>query len=719
MSQLHLLGADDLARQAIDALREKRMADAVAFTLAFSSTYGNIHPRAHALCAHVLTQSGNTKAALDYWDKAVNQCPERMEWVEQALRTAWAVNDTDRAKHYVAILQHMFCTHPSPAFFDELAQHGHALTGACGIHAGYFRAWFLLSQGKKFFISSDPATPRLRPGALKKYSAGAYTLCELDVPLTAHHSPYCIHLIVDGRHVNGSPVYCSPCEAARPKKKTANNRRSAQHAVTIVVPCYDGYAETLSCLGTVFASLRRNITKSNILAVWDHGPDPRLHAALKRLSLRHKISLLSTPSNMGFLGSVNHALAHVAEGNVILLNADTLVHGDWIDRMQRVAQQPDAATVTAMGSEAELLSFPAYYDRGDVRTLHEAALLDNACRALPQEMQVREIPVGMGFCMLLTRRALDLCDGLDGLMLFRGYGEESDFCLRAVDRKLKNYAACNVYVAHLGGRSFGASKRAYVAQNNKAIFKRFPRYDADYSAFLLEDPLKVVRDHISRHACQPGDGSLHVYPWAVRDAAPQDTKHSLKAQQAACFVLPCGAVTKVLVRISQAVALADMQFLLPKDAAALRTFVLQCGVTNLIVHGDFRWISRLEQILNIPTYGARQGKITPSFDVGDVKATYIVIPPLTLHGWKHFCTYAYRHLKARFWVQHLKQLWRFAPRPENVCPLPDVCDVRPLQPTALLFAEQQEVENLTAWRTWLDDHGAADIPMGCIPAEAA
>ncbi len=720
MSQLHLLGADDLARQAIEALREKRMADAVAFTLAFSSTYGKIHAEAYALCAHVLTQSGDREAALDFWDKAVNQCPERMEWMEQALRTAWAAKDTVRARKYVSIIQHLFCVHPSPAFLHELTQHGSTCIGACGIHAGHLRAWFVLPQGKTFFLRSEPARPILQPGSLKKFPTGAQTLCELDVSLTAHHSPYCIHLMVDGRHVNGSPAYCSPCDAARPVKKIAARiRRRAVQAVTVVIPCYDGYVETLSCLGSVFASLRRNTTKATILAVWDHGPDPRLHKTLTRLSARHKIALLTTPGNMGFLGSVNHALAHVSGGDVILLNADTLVHGNWIDRMVKVAQLPDAATVTAMGSEAELVSFPAYYDRGNVCTLHDAALLDAACHSLPQEMRVREIPVGMGFCMLLTRRALDLCAGMDGLMLFRGYGEETDFCLRCRDQKLKNYAACNVYVAHLSGRSFGSSKRAYVAQNNRAIFQRFPYYNESYSDFLLEDPLKDVRDHISRHACQPRGGLLHAYPWAALDAMPLYGKKKSLVAEAQCFVLPCGTVTKVLLRIPQAVALADMHFLLPRDTAALRDLMHTCAFTGLMAHGQFHGISRVQNALDVPVHQAAIDGETAAFNLGNHKATYLIVPPITLRGWKHFCAYAYGHPAAHFWVHHLKQLWGAAPRPENICGLPDVKNLRPLKPVALLFAEQQEATRQAAWRTWLDDHGVADIPLGYISAEAA
>ena len=89
-----------------------------------------------------------------------------------------------------------------------------------------------------------------------------------------------------------------------------------------------------------------------------------------------------------------------------------------------------------------------------------------------------------------------------------------DFCLRAKAAGFKNLAALNVFVTHFGNRSFGLQKKALVAQNNKALFSRYPDYDRDYRQFLLKDPLRAHREAVSRALYTPLNGPLHlVYAW--------------------------------------------------------------------------------------------------------------------------------------------------------------------------------------------------------------
>jgi GT2 family glycosyltransferase len=51
----------------------------------------------------------------------------------------------------------------------------------------------------------------------------------------------------------------------------------------------------------------------------------------------------------------------------------------------------------------------------------------------------------------------------------RGYGEENDWCLRALDRGFLHLCACDVFVEHLGGVSFGATEKTQLVQENLAV----------------------------------------------------------------------------------------------------------------------------------------------------------------------------------------------------------------------------------------------------------
>lgn len=109
-----------------------------------------------------------------------------------------------------------------------------------------------------------------------------------------------------------------------------------------------------------------------------------------------------------------------------------------------------------------------------------------------------EIETGCGFCLYIKRSALDQVGYLDEVHLARGYGEETDWCLRARSLGWRHMGAANVFVAHQGGISFGAEKTLRVAHNNAILRKRYPDASARYNAFCLRDPIKPAREQLQR-----------------------------------------------------------------------------------------------------------------------------------------------------------------------------------------------------------------------------
>ena len=706
------LGSEGLAQEVLSALRERRLKDAEASALAFSAHFGSVHPEAHALCAHVLREQGKFKSALRYWEKAIEKCPMRREWLENAIRLTWILDDEESRtaqKRYLAILAHLFLTPPSLAFLHELSLRGDSLLGSLGIHAGKVYAWIYLPENASFSLKTSNDAPKLSPGQIKKRRSHDHTLCEITLPLATAHNAYFIEITVNGRHLTGSPGICSPIDAARPKTKRL---LGAPSDVTVVIPCYDGYQETVRTLAALFASLKHNTASTTILCIWDHGPNQHLLQALQKIRDKKKLFLVETPRNLGFLGAVNYALSLIPKGHVLLLNSDTLVHGDWIDRMLEVASRSDCATVTPFGSDAELLSYPSPYDRGSVSSFRATAKLDSAAKMLPAALRCAEIPVGVGFCMLITRKALHLVSGLDGFTLFRGYGEETDFCLRAKEKGLKNYAACNVYVAHLGGRSFGATKRAYAAQNNRALFARYPDYDDDYTRFLLEDPLRKQRDLLARNVEQCERVSLHLYPWSAQYTAPvTDKKKILAANALECFVLPCGSQSKVLLRRAGKPELSDQLYRLPEESKDLTAVLTGWKVCEIVHHTRSPRMLRFFEALAQPLVCDVPEDATQETAAGDTNfSSFLVLAPNSFSRWKRFLMLAWQNRAVSYFVPHLKDILFLAPCPENVRELPDVPETGAFELSAILLCESCDQARLSGWRAWLADRELLHLP---------
>ena len=99
-----------------------------------------------------------------------------------------------------------------------------------------------------------------------------------------------------------------------------------------------------------------------------------------------------------------------------------------------------------------------------------------------------DIPVGVGFCMYIRRACLDAVGLFRADLFAQGYGEENDFCLRARHLGWRHVAATGVFVAHIGGQSFGTAARHLRARNAALLERLHPGYDALIQAHVRGGP---------------------------------------------------------------------------------------------------------------------------------------------------------------------------------------------------------------------------------------
>jgi GT2 family glycosyltransferase/glycosyltransferase involved in cell wall biosynthesis len=258
--------------------------------------------------------------------------------------------------------------------------------------------------------------------------------------------------------------------------------------VDVVIPVYLGREETLACIASVLASCGRG---ARIVLIDDGSPDPHLSAALADLADREPVILLRNPQNEGFPAAANRGLTLNREHDVVLLNADTLVHGDWLERLRAAAYRaPDIGTATPLSNRGSIASYPAGDDyecsAAEGRALDALAADRNAGAIV-------DLPTGVGFCLYLRRDCLDQVGLFDAQTFASGYGEENDFCMRARELGWRHVLAADVFVAHGGARSFGRRRDALMERNGRLLNLRYPHYDELVAAFLAADPLHAIR----------------------------------------------------------------------------------------------------------------------------------------------------------------------------------------------------------------------------------
>jgi GT2 family glycosyltransferase len=265
--------------------------------------------------------------------------------------------------------------------------------------------------------------------------------------------------------------------------------------VDIIVPVYRGLAETRDCIESVLAA--RGAVATRLRLYNDASPEPEVTAYLRALVARHAgVVLVENEVNLGFVGTVNRAMrASLATDDsvaVLLLNSDTVVAGDWVDRMlAHVADQTDVASVTAMSNNATICSYPQLGENQmppglSVAKVDAAAWLANAGQSV-------EIPTGVGFCMLITRPALEAVGLFDEEAFGKGYGEENDFCMRAIAAGYRHLLALDVFVQHVGEVSFAAISKPGKLVAERVINQRYPNYAELVSNWVQRDPSRAAR----------------------------------------------------------------------------------------------------------------------------------------------------------------------------------------------------------------------------------
>jgi len=338
----------------------------------------------------------------------------------------------------------------------------HPLASVMGNAASFSVEW---PEGASEITLDAPGIPSLIAGS----------------PLLAHH-----HQVI------------APAAAVRPQSLP----------VTVIIPVYADFAATKACFDAIVASAALP-DWINIVAVDDATPEPPIAEMLDLLAHRGLITLIRNQRNLGFVGSINRALRSITNGDIILLNADTVVPRDFAARLFAAAHSAsDIATVTPLSNNGEMTSFPLPFKANPLPDQDTIFRIDRIAADVNAE-QVVTIPNGIGFCLYIRRDCLARIGPLSAGVR-RGYLEDVEFCLRARRYGLRNVCATSVYVGHAGARSFREEKRSLVVRNLKSLESEYSRYRTECGAFMAFDPLRAARDAIQLHAPMGGGGDLLI-----------------------------------------------------------------------------------------------------------------------------------------------------------------------------------------------------------------
>lgn len=307
-------------------------------------------------------------------------------------------------------------------------------------------------------------------------------------------------------HVLGSLWHVRPA----PPQTTAI--KIPLHPVTIVIPVFNAYDETVRCLESVLRETTAPLHR--ILIIDDASTDARMEPFLTALVAREpeRVTVLKQAENHGFVQSANIGLRAAQGNDIVLLNSDTIVTPLWLEHLRETAYlRTDTASVTPLSNEASIYSvFQGTIDAA----LSKNPLNDLARSITHTSKKLRPaIPTGVGFCLFMRHEALEKT-GLFDERFEKGYAEENDWCMRARALGFRHYLddACFIYhKGHVSMEAAGIHAGSDAVEKNEALLRSLhPQYEMLVTGFLSSTVMTAIRTHVETKAAPDAGRRLRI-----------------------------------------------------------------------------------------------------------------------------------------------------------------------------------------------------------------
>lgn len=264
--------------------------------------------------------------------------------------------------------------------------------------------------------------------------------------------------------------------------------------VDIIIPIYNAFDDLVQC----FESIQKwtGLTRNRLILVNDKSPDERVYEYLEKIR-KGNIIVIHNEKNKGFSANINIGMAQSEENDVILLNSDTVVTKNWVEKLQACAYSDRTiATVTPLSNNATLCSVPNFCVENK---LPDGYTVDEYAELIERISLKRypKIPVAHGFCMYVKREVINKIGNFDAETFQRGYGEENDFCCRAIEAGYHHVMCDDTFILHTGTSSFlSEEKQRYIAEHEKIIDTRYPDLNREVQIHCRDNPNAMVSENV-------------------------------------------------------------------------------------------------------------------------------------------------------------------------------------------------------------------------------
>ncbi len=274
------------------------------------------------------------------------------------------------------------------------------------------------------------------------------------------------------------------------------------HAVDIIVCVHNALDDVKRCLDSV----RQHTHAPYRLLLVDDGSDAPTRDYLAAYAPQHGALLVRNETATGYTLAANQGMRLSTAAYVVLLNSDTIVSEDWLDRMVVCADSdPGIGIVGPLSNTASWQSIPEIARHGDWSDNPLPADMDIADMARwvaqTSHQSYPRLNFLNGFCLLIKRSLIDRIGLFDEEVFGRGFGEENDFSLRTGKAGFSLAVADDVYVYHAQSKSYSNERRRLLSQAaDVALAKKHgqPLIDAGVQVCRFDRTMEGIRSHAAQ-----------------------------------------------------------------------------------------------------------------------------------------------------------------------------------------------------------------------------
>ncbi len=317
--------------------------------------------------------------------------------------------------------------------------------------------------------------------------------------------------------------------------------------VDIVVCVHNALDDVKICLDSVI----RHTLPPYTLIIVDDGSEVVTRDYVQDFALTQGAILIRNEQAGGYTRAANKGLERSTAAWTVLLNSDTVVTPYWLDRMVRCGESSARiGLVGPLSNAASWQSVPGVQrEDGDweENPLPQGVSLNEWADEIAMISPKYYPRVGFlnGFCLMIRKDLRKVIGNFDEEAFGAGYGEENDFCLRALKAGRELAVADDAFVWHSQSRSYSHSRRLELCK----------RADEALHAKHGSDAIFTALRHTERHPALEGLRA-RIGVMEERRRLKEQTRRLYEGKRV-FFILPAldaGGGGNIIVREAQALS---------------------------------------------------------------------------------------------------------------------------------------------------------------------